>query len=251
MEISVTSVSISITQSVSYSATASASASAASKESPSSRHKELFDKLDTNGDGKIDTLELSALASKKGKGFDAAEFMKKVDANGDGSISESESDAYLTAKENAKRSASPGPVNGNGHGGHHHGGGPRGASKSDEKSTTKVYDKLDTNKDGVVSLEELAAGLDKKQIAVSDEQKKDMFTKIDSNNDGSIDQTEFTAYKKKMEEAAKVSAQSGTGDAPVSGIAQTAGTPAAYVAAYTQQVRITYESVSISINKVV
>jgi hypothetical protein len=105
--------------------------------SAEARHKAIFDKLDTNGDGKIDSLELSAAASQKGKGADAAALMKKIDTNGDGTISESESDAFLTAKENAKKTNVQNAPDGPRPHGHHHGGGAAGAASAAGTSTRK------------------------------------------------------------------------------------------------------------------
>ena len=224
MELSVTSISISMTQTTVVSAAASSSAASTTA---AARHKALFEKMDTNSDGKIDTLELSAAAPQKGKDNNAAALMKKIDTDGNGSISETESDAFLTAKDASKNAASGVGVAARHHG-HHHGHGARGVS---EKSVEKTYDKLDTNNDGTVSSEELSAGLDKKKIDVTDAQKKEMFTNIDANGDGAVDKSEFGAYKTRMESALKTQAQN--------------------VAVYTQQVQITYQSVSVSFNKVV
>ena len=193
--------------------------------SAAQRHKDMFTHVDTNSDGKIDTLELSAIASNNGKGPDAAALMKQMDTNGDGSVSEAENETFLTAMDDAQKNGAPGaagaPSGAKPSGPPPGGGGPGGGGMdeaSSTSSTTKVYDKLDTNKDGKVSFEEMMAGMAKAAAStassstssstnatggVSEADAKTLFKKIDANGDGSIDKTEFDAFTKKMEEAVK------------------------------------------------
>jgi Ca2+-binding EF-hand superfamily protein len=57
----------------------------------SNSDEDTFSKLDTNGDGKIDSTELSAmLANGPKSSLSADQVMSLADSNGDGSISESE-----------------------------------------------------------------------------------------------------------------------------------------------------------------
>src|SRR5690348_2276544 len=66
--------------------------------------QELFQKLDTNGDGKISKDELgAALASEQSAGSASSkapsldDLFSRIDTNGDGSIDQSENDAFLSS----------------------------------------------------------------------------------------------------------------------------------------------------------
>ena len=133
--------------------------------------QKLFKKLDANGDGKLDTTELSAM-SKDGKGPSAQEILKKFDANGDGSIDQAEN---LKAVQSMPH--------------HHkkHAQGTQGkgdmfaelmkqlqASQADQTSGTSgtttaddIMKALDTNGDGKVDKSEIQAILDKVQQSSS------------------------------------------------------------------------------------
>ncbi|HTY38607.1 MAG TPA: EF-hand domain-containing protein [Bacteroidota bacterium] len=158
--------------------------------SSSQRHAEVFKKLDTNGDGKIDATELAAVTEAKGKGKDAAAIMKEVDTNGDGAIDSSENDAFLTTMEAHRGGKMPPP-------GPPPSGGPKGG-KPGAASTNhnQIFDKLDTNKDGKVSLEELLAATTDDSTS-SDVQ--DLFKSMDSDSDGSISQSELDTFLTKLE----------------------------------------------------
>jgi hypothetical protein len=220
----------------------------------------MFAQADTNSDGKIDTLELSAITSKNSKGPDAAALMKQIDTNSDGSISETENETFLTAMDDAQKDGSAraaGAASGTRPSGPPPGGGPGGggggmAETSSTDTATKVYDKLDTNKDGKVSFEEMMAGLAKAASStsstttssstsastaasatggVSEADAKELFKKIDANGDGSIDKTEFDSFTKKMEEAIKKQ-------------------EAATATTYTAQGDMNYEAVGSSVNTI-
>lgn len=109
---------------------------------------DIFSKIDANGDGSISKDELTSFLSQNGStdSSDATDKANKlfaaIDTNGDGKIDQSESNAFAAKAKG-------------GHGGHHHGGG--GGSSSQADAAGQVYDPLDTNHDGVVSADELAA----------------------------------------------------------------------------------------------
>lgn len=117
--------------------------------SASQRHQEMFTKLDTNGDQKIDVVELQAGAPADGRGKDAAAILAEADTNGDGKIDASENEAFLSKMESKGKPSGPPP-----------GPPPAGGAGATENSEDQVYDPRDTNKDGVVSLQELLAAED-------------------------------------------------------------------------------------------
>jgi Ca2+-binding EF-hand superfamily protein len=122
----------------------------------------MFAKLDTNGDKKIDLVELQAGAPADGKGKDAAAILKEADTSGDGTIDATENEAFLS-KMDSQAKPSGAPPSGPPPGGAHPAKGGSGAGSS-EASTNKVYDSRDTNQDGVVSLQELLAAEDKESL---------------------------------------------------------------------------------------
>jgi Ca2+-binding EF-hand superfamily protein len=153
------------------------------------RHKDMFTKLDTNGDGSIDLTELQAAISKGGKGKGAAALMKQIDTNGDGLISQDENDAFLTEMEKSRpQGPPPGPPPG---------GGAKDAKGSTSTDTAnKIFDVLDTNKDGKVSLDELMAA---SKDSADDSSIQALFKKMDENGDNSISKDEFSSFLQKME----------------------------------------------------
>ena len=119
---------------------------------------------DADGDGKLTTDEIAkALAANapdavKGQGMEdkmASDIVSALDTDGDGSLSSSEISSAITkaASDESSAQASAGGVQGHHH--HHHGG-MHGAGEAGGSSGS--FDALDTNKDGTVSAEELAAG---------------------------------------------------------------------------------------------
>ena len=122
--------------------------------STAQRQQAMFQKLDTDGDGKITEKELKAGIPANGKGPSAAEILQVADTNKDGSIDKSESEALQAKMSKGGQRPMPPP-----------GGGPKGAPPGGGGSSSgngvKIYDKRDTNKDGKVSLSELLAALEK------------------------------------------------------------------------------------------
>jgi Ca2+-binding EF-hand superfamily protein len=195
-------------------------ASVFSSISASQRHAQMFKKLDTNGDGKIDAAELQAGAPKDGKSKDAATIMKEVDTSGDGSIDSTENDAFLTKMEAQGNPGVPPP-------GPKPSGGPQGRpADSSSQDVSAIFDKLDTNKDGVVSLQELMAATGD-DGTTSD--LNDLFTSIDSNSDGSVTKDELSTFLAKLEEEVATPAKltqsyNGQGMGTASGIGQSVDT---------------------------
>ena len=125
----------------------------------------MFDKMDANHDGKLDTADRAA---HEGQMFDRA------DANHDGALSR---DEFMAAHQR-------GPEGPAGAGKHRGGreGGPRG-----EHGGGKMMLKMaDTNKDGAVSRDEFLAAHNQH------------FGMMDANHDGQVTQAERKAAREKM-----------------------------------------------------
>jgi Ca2+-binding EF-hand superfamily protein len=131
-------------------------ASAPTHETDTSKIETLFTSLDSDSDGNLTESELeSGLAQQKPPAPNLlssdmlSEFFTATDQDGDGALTEEE---FVTALENNKASAPPPPPAPPLQGG-------RGGTAPQEESSgaSQIYDSLDTNKDGTVSLDELMA----------------------------------------------------------------------------------------------
>jgi len=135
---------------------------------------------DTNGDGKISRAEFMAQTNDR---------FAKLDSNGDGQISGDEMRAMMErmregrgmggrrgagGEAGAMMPPPPPGTEGGAMGGHH---GHHGAGR---------LERLDTNRDGKISRDEMRADADKH------------FDKLDTNGDGFIDQVEMDAARAKM-----------------------------------------------------
>lgn len=135
--------------------------------SPSAaQFQKLFKKLDANGDGSIDKSEfesaLKSSAPNAAAGANINKIFSAIDTNGDGKISDGEFSVFatkMTQKSNDAKSAGSG-----GKGapeGVPRGGGQKSSSSAgssgaapSSSSTSQTFDPMDTNQDGVVSLQE-------------------------------------------------------------------------------------------------
>lgn len=150
---------------------------------------------DTDGDGLLTSGEIStALAANapdamKGQGLEdkmASDIVSAFDSDGDGSLSTEEiSSAISTASSNQSAQATRGPPPGP-----PPSGGAEGASGA--SGSSGVFESLDTNEDGIVSAEELAAansgdGTDATSAA------SDLIKTADQDGDGSLSGEEFQA----------------------------------------------------------
>jgi Ca2+-binding EF-hand superfamily protein len=152
--------------------------------------KQIFGKLDTNGDGSLSTDELDQLATNGPSGGpSAADFLKQMDTNSDGSVSESE----------FKSSAPPPPPPSQG--------GMSGTSSAD--FVQQLLNQIDTDGDGSVSESELSNILDQDTTSTSTTTTasstesattssadfiKQLFDTMDTDSDGSISSDELSKY---------------------------------------------------------
>lgn len=182
---------------------------------------DVLAKLDTDGNGTLDKSELKAgiksllpapnsthefAAQHVPAGSDPiskAPTFEQLDSDGDGTISKAEFSAGtaqastdIAKPSDANGAVAPsGPPPGGGGGG---GSGP--AATSSSSGTT--YDPLDTNKDGVVSAQEQAAGGLKNVLA-------DLLKAIDTNGDKKISPSEVDTFQKNVAAALQTLAKSG------------------------------------------
>lgn len=130
---------------------------------------EIMSSMDSDGSGGIDSSEFaSALQSDK-----SADIFARIDTDSDGSMSSQEFMAALEAskpehphgaKEMGSMPPPPPP--------------PSGGNESESDSQSQTYSALDTNQDGIVSLEELLSGVQEKSADSSSTSSEDKFSKL-------------------------------------------------------------------------
>jgi hypothetical protein len=119
----------------------------------------LFSKTDSNSDGSLDKTELKSLADKikADTGIDVSGKLEKLADDNGGTVSK---DQFKAALEKERPSGPPDGAGGPPGAGGPSGAGGAGGAGGSQSSTSKTYDKLDTNQDGVVSeLERLVGEL--------------------------------------------------------------------------------------------
>lgn len=139
--------------------------------------QQMFNKIDTNGDGKHDKDELAAMVANGPQGAPSVdEILSSFDTDGDGAISESEFEA---AAPSGQPMQGPPPMMG----------GMKGMATAD--FLEQMFNSIDTNGDGVHDEEELAA-----MVANGPEGAPgvdEILEKFDTDGDGSVSKAEFEA----------------------------------------------------------
>ena len=132
---------------------------------------EMYDKMDADGDGSVTQEEFVAARPDDVTEEMATNLYNSFDTDESGSLTESE---FETSMNQAPPPPPPG------------GGGGMGSST--EKSQT--FSELDTNQDGVVSAEELAAA---RPDDVTEEMAANLFKSLDTDGSGGLTATEYAA----------------------------------------------------------
>jgi Ca2+-binding EF-hand superfamily protein len=134
---------------------------------------EMYDKMDADGDGSVTQEEFVAARPDDVTEEMAANLYNSFDTDTSGSLTESE---FETAMNQAPPPPPPPP------------GGGGGMGSSTEASQT--FSELDTNQDGVVSAEELAAA---RPEDVTKEMAANLFKSLDTDGSGGLTETEYAA----------------------------------------------------------
>lgn len=157
----------------SYSSSGVSSSQKTSKPSFEDMAQQMLSSMDTDGNGTVDSAEFSAVAqalasnsnssssSSSSSSTSVTDIFTKLDSNGDGGLS---TDEFMAALKNSKPQKAQGED----------GGMPPPPSDSssstdstDSQSIDKIFSALDTNQDGSISADELAALFEKKSDSSS------------------------------------------------------------------------------------
>jgi Ca2+-binding EF-hand superfamily protein len=177
------------------------SSSSFSTASLSEMRQKMFNKIDTNSDGSIDKTEMSALLQQSTTQNTSGlvdEIFSKQDTDQNGLISLIESNSAMEKLGQEMKQ-----------------GGGISAVSGMPPSPEKVFDMADTNKDGVVSKEELAAVIGQNGGNIDE-----LFSKVDTDGDGFISRTEDETFRQQMTEGMGQKAVADSGTTRVSGSSQ-------------------------------
>jgi len=139
--------------------------------------QQMFSKIDTNGDGKHDADELSAMVANGPQGGPGSEdILTQFDTDGDGSISECEF--------NAAQPRPPGAMQGM-------------SGMSTEDLISQMFSQADENEDGVIDEHELS-----QIVAMGPENgpgAEELLSQLDTDGDGTISEDEFDTAMNSIE----------------------------------------------------
>ena len=133
---------------------------------------EMYDKMDADGDGAVSQEEFVSARPDDVTEEMAVNLYNSFDSDTSGSLSESEFETAM------KQAPPPPPPPG--------GGGGMGSSTEE----SQTFSELDTNQDGVVSAEELAAA---RPEDVTEEMAANLFKSLDTDGSGGLTETEYAA----------------------------------------------------------
>lgn len=132
---------------------------------------EMFSTMDADGDGALSEEEFSAARPSNVTAEKAANLYSSFDTDSSGSLTESE---YTTATNDMPPPPPPSASS--------------GSSGSSDSSAS--FDALDTNQDGTISAEELAAA---RPEDVTEEMAANLFKSFDTDGSGGLTESEYTA----------------------------------------------------------
>jgi Ca2+-binding EF-hand superfamily protein len=147
------------------------------------QREEMFAKMDTDGNGSIDKVELQSFSQQfadKVKGPSADEILSQMDTDGDGQISKAEFNTAEAKRESQMASMKSGPPPPN----------------------EDIFSSLDTNGDGYVDKTELEAFAQQFSDEVKGPSAEDILAKLDTDGDGQISKAEFNAAEAERESRA-------------------------------------------------
>jgi Ca2+-binding EF-hand superfamily protein len=147
--------------------------------------KNMFSKIDTSGDGKLDKDELATMVANGPKGGPTVDkILSNSDTDGDGSVSQSEFEAGL---KSASQEGSPPGMNG------------MSSNTSSADFIQQLFSQNDTNGDGEIDENELTQMVANGPQGGPSAQK--LLSELDNDGNGSISQSEFEAGPKGSQEA--------------------------------------------------
>lgn len=131
---------------------------------------EMYSKMDADGDGSVSEEEFVATRPEDVTEGMASNLYNSIDSDSSGAVTESEF-------ETAMNSAPPPP--------------PSATTGSSDSSTeSESFSELDTNQDGMVSAEELAAA---RPEDVTEKMAANLFKSLDTDGSGGLTEAEYTA----------------------------------------------------------
>jgi len=139
----------------------------------------MFNQIDTNQDGSIDKSEIASLIQENSSNL-VNSFFSNMDSNQDELVSAIEFKSGMAKLEQQLKQA----------------GGAAGASgmSAPPPPPDKVFDTADTNKDGIVTKDELAAVIGQGGGNIDE-----LFSQVDTDGNGSITKAEDDAFLAQME----------------------------------------------------
>jgi Ca2+-binding EF-hand superfamily protein len=141
--------------------------------------QQAFNQIDTNQDGSIDKSEIALLIQESSSNL-VNSFSSNLDTNQDDLVGTIEFESGMVKLEQQMKQA----------------GGTAGASgmSAPPPPPDKVFDTADTNKDGIVTKDELAAAIGQGGGNIDE-----LFSQVDTDGDGSITRAEDDAFLAQMD----------------------------------------------------